>query len=85
MASMWQNEAEWPNISMYIAMIRYSFRRRAEIPFSDSLGFNVLSSFRMMRSYSCLDFVSPMLFISSCSSLDKLELLIWLDLINKII
>ena len=44
-----------------------------EMFFSLSLDLRVLSSLRMMRSSSCLDLVSPMLLMSSCSSFDMFE------------
>lgn len=73
MASMWQNEAECPNISMYIAIIKYSFIFLALSPFSFILGFNVLNSFNIILSSSCFDFVYPILLISYCSSFDRVD------------
>ena len=73
MAYIWQKDAECPNISTYMATIRYYFILRAGNPFSLRRGLSVLSSFRIILSSSCFDLVYPMLLISSCNSLDKFE------------
>lgn len=72
-ASIWQNEAEWPSISMYMATIRYYLIFFCDSPFSLSLGFKVLSSFRIILSSYCLDFVSPILLISYWSYFDNVD------------
>ena len=70
---MWEKEAECPSISMYSALIRCSLSFLGEMFFSLIRDLSVLSSWRMMRSSSCLDLVSPMLLMSSCRSFDMLE------------
>lgn len=72
-ASMWQKEAECPSISMYIAIIKYSFIFFALNPFSLIRGFRVLSSFSIILSSSCFDFVSPILFMSYWSYLESVD------------
>lgn len=72
-ASIWQNEAECPNIYMYIAIIKYSLIFLAVNPFSFILGFNVLSSFNIILSSSCFDFVYPILLINYWSYFDSVD------------
>jgi hypothetical protein len=72
-AWIYEKDASWPNISMYIALIRFSFYLLSERFFSLIFSFNLLYSETIILSSSYLERVSPMLLTRSCISLERWE------------
>ena len=70
-AWMCENDESWPNISMYIDFIKFSFYLFRLKFLSFIFYFSFYYSPNIIRSSSCFDRVSPIDFIKSCISFDK--------------